>query len=209
MKKVLVVCLTVVLALAMSVTSFAAVGGFVDSPSKNDAPVIVEGDNTEVISYGDRDELTEDERKDIEDAYQEIINTENITSLTDDLKHVANDKGVNGSNLAVSDLFNVKTDENGKTVVLKPDSLENFVSLLRYVDGVWTVVDDAKVVDGNLQFLAKGSAQYAIVVDASSTKPQTPATGDNTNVWFYAVAMVASAAVIAVLLVKSKKEQEA
>ena len=45
MKKLLVACLTIALAVGMSVSALAATGGFISSPSRNPAPELIYGAN--------------------------------------------------------------------------------------------------------------------------------------------------------------------
>ena len=166
MKKLLSVCLIFVMVICFGVTAFAE-GGFVNSPSLNPAPE-VEGTIEVVITpYFERSELSEAERKALEEAYNSINSVDNLSELNGNLK---------GENLGVSDLFNVSSNSSkAQTLTLKADTLDNFVALMVYVNGEWKIVDGAKVQNGKLVFTAKDYGPYAIVVDNAdgTTSPQT------------------------------------
>ena len=195
MKKIIMIGLILALAASLSVSVFATAGGFVSSPSRNQAPdlidEVIESDECEaevvITAYGDRDELGAEVRQQIEDAYATIVNNADLTSLNGALGDKADDLGVDASDLAVSDLFNVGVveseghDGHGDfQVTVKADTLDNFVSLLRYYNGEWEVVDDAEVMnDGKyLAFsVSEPAAAYAIVVntgDAPQEKDVNP-----------------------------------
>jgi len=210
MKKLLSVCLALIMVACFSVTAFAE-GGFLNSPSLNPAPEVVEptDEGIEVTPYNDRDSLTDDEKKALEDAYDSIKNVDDVRDLN---KDVADG---NSSNLAVSDLFNVGYEGNNTSgsysVALKSDTLNNFTSLMTYVNGKWEIVDGAKVQDGKLMFTAKNLGPYAIVVNTgdSTNSPQTgineTTTTENTSLVVYGALMVVSACGALFMWRKSKK----
>ena len=80
MKKVVAICLMMVMVLSMSVNVFAAPGGFVSSPSGNPAPEVVifapSDDDCKgrlvVTAYGDRHDLSEALREMLEKAYKDF-----------------------------------------------------------------------------------------------------------------------------------------
>ena len=214
MKKMLSVCLVFVMVICFSVTVFAE-GGFVSSPSLNPSPEIVEGDGDIVInSYADRDKLSDEERKDIEDAYDSIKNNENLVDLNEKLNNAADNKNVDPSNLAVSDLFNIGYKGNdpfsSQSLTLKADTLNNFVALMVYVNGEWQLVEDATIKNGNLLFTAKELGAYAVVVNTGDDT-KSPQTGineteaDNSGIAVYGILMVVSACGALLMWNKSKK----
>ncbi len=132
MKKVLVLCLTVVMIATMCVTAFAK-GMFVKSPSKNEAPVIekVEKEDDDctadlvITPFGDRDKLPEEKKDILETIYDAIVNIDKDDNKNDAgdvlnevvvtvkkeikeiIKQVAQEKKIEEKVIAVSDLFDV------------------------------------------------------------------------------------------------------
>ncbi|MBE6750786.1 MAG: hypothetical protein E7560_06455 [Ruminococcaceae bacterium] len=211
MKKILALLIAVILVFSASVTAFADPGAFYDSPSKRN-PSLVDSENNDnctatvvVVPYGERDKLEDDKKEDIEDAYDQIAKTDDITSLTDDLKELGTDPSL----LEVSDLFYIDfvgctehENHNNYKLTVGTELLENFATLIYYKDGKWYVVNDAKVVNNgkHLTFAAKYSATYAVVI-----KNEIPKTGDAgvNPVWI--VLMVVSAVGLISLSIILKK----
>ena len=217
MKKILTVLVLTVLVLSLTFSASAAdeVGAFVQSPSANLAPEIIEGDSDEhncdqdlvITAYADRDKLSEDVRKSIEKAYVKITGVRNLTTICGALKDLANEKGIPTLNLAVSDLFDI-SDVHGSVdakfdIVIKAETLENFVGLLHYKDGKFELIKDAKVEEINgethLSFSTDGLSPFAIVVD---TGEELPAEDNSVLVAILTVVAVAEAAVLVAILVK-------
>lgn len=208
MKKLLSVCLVFAMVMCFGITALAE-GGFVSSPSGNSAPEVVEGNEGIVIhSYADRDELSDDERKELEAAYDSINNSDDIRDLN---KNITSD---NNANLAVSDLFNLGytgSDSFGsQSIALNADTLNNFVALMVYVNGEWQIVSDAKIQNGNLIFTADKLGAYAVVVNTGddTKSPQTginETSADSTGIVVYGILMVVSACGALFMWKKSKK----
>lgn len=225
MKKVLAICLMMVMVVSMSVTSFAAPNGFVSSPSGNTEPRVVsfkprDGGCTgvlDIVPYSERDTLSDEHRKLIEKAYEEIVDTEDLTSLNTDLSEIAADKEIEGDDLAVSDLFDMVVtgcdDHDGHIgfdIVLKANTLDKFAALLQMNEGgKWELVKDAKVTGNGeqLEFSVDILSPLAIVVDVGNSATDAPQTGDNAMVYVYAIVMAVSALVISVIAVKSRKQR--
>ena len=225
MKKVLAICLMMVMVLSMSVNVFAAPGGFVSSPSGNPAPKVVDFDPSDeectaqlvITPYGDRHDLSDVLRAMLEKAYNSIVNSDDLTKLNAELAKIAADKNINGADLAVSDLFDIHVtgcdylDEHVDFVIsLDADTLSHFVGLLHMnKDGVWELVTDAEVVNNgeHLKFSVDSFSPFAIVVDTSSGTPDAPQTGDNSMIHIYAILMAVSALALVVILVKNKKQR--
>lgn len=206
-----------IVALSLSLTAFAEVGSFVQSPSVNDAPVLEDSSSEDhdcdesliVTSYADRSDLSEEAKAKIEKAYQKISGVKNLTSVCGALKAVAEAKGIPTENLAVSDLFDLSDKhadvEKAKfEVSLKAETLENFVGLLHFVDGKWELVEDAAVYeneDGDLilKFTTDGLSPFAVVVD---TQEKT-LVNDNTGLIVALIIIsVAEAAALITILIK-------
>ena len=225
MKKVLAICLMMVMVLSMSVNVFAASGGFVSSPSVNPAPKVVDFDPSDeectaqlvITPYGDRHDLSDVLRAMLEKAYNSIVNSDDLTKLNAELAKIAADKNIVGTDLAVSDLFDIHVtgcdyhDEHVDfDITLDVDTLSHFVGLLHMnKDGVWELVTDAEVVNNgeHLKFSVDSFSPFAIVVDASSGTLDAPQTGDNSMIHIYAIIMVVSALAIVVITVKSRKQK--
>ena len=204
MKKVLAVIFVLVMVLNLSLTVFAAPKGFVSSPSENKTPVIEDFNtshdgckgNLVITGYGDRDTLPDNRREDLEIAYKELANSKNITDLNDDLKELAKDKGINGKDLAISDLFDLHVEGCEKhdfEITLKSDALKNFVGLMyKNAKGEWVLVKNAKVVKNGtaLKFSVDDFSPFAIVVRRDVTSPQTSNNSLNTYVILLALVAV-------------------
>ena len=225
MKKVLAICLMMVLVVSMSVTAFAAPDVFTSSPSNNRAPEVLDCENGDgdckaslvITPYGDRDTLSEQVCEQFEKAYEEIVEAEDLSVLNGGLKSLADKKNIKVQNLGISDLFTVAPkncddhkDHGHFDVVLKADTLQNFFGLLRYVDGKWELIEGAEVkeVNGELHLVFAAdvavASQFAIVVDATAEQGVSPETGDNTAA--YLIVLAVSALAIAVISAKAKKQ---
>ena len=225
MKKVLAICLMMVMVLCMSVNVFAAPSGFVSSPSGNPAPTVVafEPNNDDctgrlvVTPYGDRHELSDALRAMFEKAYNDIVNSDDLTKLNADFAKLVADRNLTADKLAVSDLFDIHVsgcdyhDEHVDfDITLDADTLSRFVGLLHMnKDGVWELVTDAEVINNgeHLKFSVDSFSPFAIVVDTSSGSPDAPQTGDNSMIHIYAIIMAVSALAIVVITVKSRKQK--
>lgn len=221
MKKVLVICLTVVFMMSMTLTAFAATGGFVSSPTGNPAPEKVEFKPADedctatlvITPYGEKKELPAAIKTLMEKAYDAIKGSDDITTFNADLAALAKSKKIKGADLAVSDLFDIHVTgcdyHDGHTdfdIVLSADSLKNFVGLLHMnKNGEWELVKDAKVIANgeHLSFSVDSFSPFAVVVNTNAKPSQT---GDNSMIPLYIAIMAVSALAIVVILVKSKKQ---
>lgn len=220
MKKVLAVCLMIAMAMTLCVSSYAT---FIKSPSVKPGPGIEDVTPPEdcpgtvvITPYPDRDDLPEDLKERLEEMYDKITSP-------DDFEKILEELGIDGTNLSVSDLFNIHIEgctnhaNHGEfDVTLSADTLEHFVGLIHMNEkGEWEIVDGAKVSeDGeHLIFNFNSNGPLAIVVDTGAVKDTTVTTkepdkatqtGDFSAI--FAVVMVASATAIAVVA-KSKKQE--
>lgn len=224
MKKILSVCVMIIMVLSLSISAVAAPGAFVSSPSGNNGPTIEdfkpgdEGCTAEpvVTPYGDKDKLPEDQKEEIKNAYDKITNTKDITTLSEELEKLAKDKNIINDKLAVSDLFNINLNNcdshdahKNFEVTLGADALHNFVGLLAVNgNGEFVLVSDARVNGNKLTFTVGDYNTFAVVVDTSDVAPvDPPQTGDNLVIYIVAaVASVALVAVVVLIVVKRKKE---
>lgn len=220
MKKILAVCLALIMVASAAVLAFAQ-GGFVSSPSGNPAPVIVEivyddgscNPRVVVTPYSEREDLDEKREQDINDAYNEIAANEDLTGLCEALKSVAAEKGIPVEELAVSDLFDVTAYHNGDhdycgtiRITLSSETIKNFVALLHRNSGNWEIVPDVIVntASNTIEFSAVDFSPFAVVVDTSAEN--LPNTGEALII--PAIAMFVSAIALGVVLFNIKKNKQ-
>lgn len=222
MKKFLALCLALAMVFTLGVTSFAAPGSFVQSPSRNDGPTLVESENESeectaklvVTPYKDRKTLPEKALAAIEEAYKIISKCKDLTTLNSDFASFVAGKGLKAVNLAVSDLFDVSYyncdthDYHGYfRIRLSADTLKNFVGLLHYYNGEWEFVENAHVLpDGEtLEFSIKDFSPFAIVVEKEGGPVVSPGTGD-VDFTLPIIMWVCSAALIVICISLKKKK---
>ncbi len=221
MKKVIAIMITLALMLCFSMTAFAADnGGFTVSPSGNLAPELVEVKTeegepevaVEIVSYAEREKLPAYDKAILELAYEQISETADLTDISNRLKTLAEEKGLNPENLAVSDLFDISAevvegaDDHGKvTITLKAETLQNFTALLHFRNGAWEVVDDAAVAeDGKtMTFSVNDFSPFAIVVD--TTEPEEEGGVNGATIAIFVTLLATSVIATAVSAKKSKE----
>lgn len=221
MKKILAVCLALVMVASAAFLAFAQ-GGFVSSPSGNPAPVIIEVVYEEgscnprivVTPYSDRESLDDKREGDINDAYDEIAENEDLTNLCEALEAVAAEKGIPVEDLAISDLFDVTAYHNGDheycgtiKITLSAETIKNFVALLhRNSQDSWEVVPNVIVntAENTIEFSAVDFSPFAVVVDTSAEN--LPNTGE--ALYIPAIAMFVSAIALVFVLVNLKKNKQ-
>ena len=221
MKKIVALCLTLVMAVSLCLTAIAAPGAFVASPSGNKAPELVsftapDGCNAKLVitPYAERNTLDEATRLVLEEAYKQIANVIENNDFSKALKAMAQEKGMAASELSVSDLFDISyydcgdhEGHKGFTITMKAETLENFIGILHMKDGAW---ENLEIKDWNkdtktVTFFVETLSPFAIVVDNGSGS-STPPTGDSAMLMYLGVALVAAAALV-VVLVNSKKQK--
>jgi len=212
MKKVLTLFIAIAMILSMSIASYAAADDFLVSPSTKPAPDLEDFENEDpdctgeikIIPYSDRDQLSDDDKKEFEDAYDSIVNADDLSDLNKDLKD---------DNLAVSELFGIEIigcddhdNHDGFHVKLETeDSAKNFEYLIAFDGEKWVIVD--ATISGNIiNFTAviKDFTAFAIVV--STADGDAPQTGDTFS-WVYVALMVASAAGFVAVCVSMRKKK--
>ncbi len=222
MKRILTSLIAVLVVFSLSVGALALPGSFIQSPSRNEAPVLIEGENESsdctaelvITPYKDRKTLPEKALKDIKTAYDIIAGCKDLTTLNSDFATFVAGKGLKGVNLGVSDLFDVSYyscdthDFHGYfRIKLGAETLERFVGLLHYNDGEWEFISNAKVLeDGEtLEFRVKDLSPFAIVVEKDSDAVVSPDTGDSINFVLPVIMLVCSAALVVVCIRIKKK----
>lgn len=203
MKKIMVIGLVLVMCLSMSLTAFASNGGYIQSPTKNKAPEIVEViPSTEtseklvvtITPFAKSNTLTGETAANFRAAHEDIVANKDITVLVPEVKAVAEKANVKVENLAISDLFDLYANmklTSEVTIKLNAETAKHFVALLHYHNDAWEVVDNATVKDNVITFTVKDLSPFAIVVDREKATVTAPLTSDGT----------ASAAVVVVMLV--------
>lgn len=130
-----------------------------------------EQDKYRALGYSKRSSLTAKQRREFTKCYNDVKKHTDLTELTEDIAEIAEEQGLDVSDLAVSDIFYSvlpKNKESGTRVRVKAPNLDKFVALLCYSNGEWSVVKDAKVnANGKLVFKTKKAAAYAIVIDTT------------------------------------------
>ncbi len=218
MKKLAVLLMTVIMVMGMSFAVSAENGGFVSSPSGNSAPTLIEtkpldddcSADLEITPYSNRGSLSSKDREAMEKAYDSIKKNKNLSNLNSGISAIAKNKGLSTKNLAVSDLFNIGCSgcdnhdkHNGFNIKLSAETLKNFVCLLRFRNNKWEIVEGASIEGGHLLFQSDANYPFAVVVDTSAGGP---ATGENSNmIIFYVAVMAISATLSVVLWRKSRK----
>jgi hypothetical protein len=195
MRKIIAVCLMVIMLASLTLSVFSAPGGFIQSPSNNPAPEITEAINESedclgqliITPYIDRDTLPEEDRIIIESIYKQVVENKDLSAIYEELANVAAKLDIDVKDLAVSDLFDIRLincdihDYHGHfNIKLKAETLQNFVCLLHYCNGEYHVVKDARVLeDGeHLVFSEKEFSPFLIVTNTGEEDPDAPQTND-------------------------------
>ena len=229
MKRIFALLMTLVVIATLTTVTFAENGGFYESPSKNQAPTLDDFKNEDeeceatltVTSYADREQLSAEAQQKMADAFAAIANSTDLTQLDEQLKTLADKLGVAGTDLAVSDLFDIALHEDeghdahgSFTVTLGADTLKDFVALLHYSNGQWNVVPGASVDGDKLTFTIGDFSPFAIVVNTNSgaiapVEPDGLPVGAIVAIVVAAVAVAGGIAVLVVFLLKKKKSTPA
>lgn len=227
MKRIFALLMTLVVIVAFATVTFAENGGFYESPSKNQAPTLdsFENENDEceatlhITSYADRDQLSEEAQQKLAAAFDTILNATDLTTVNSGLANLAKELGIAGTDLAVSDLFDISYHEEGDhsghgafTVALNAETLKNFVAFLHYENGQWVLVEDAKVVDGEkLTFTVDTLSPFAVVVNTNPAVPGSAVglpVGAIIAIVAAAVAVAGGIAFLVFFLLKKKKKKD-
>ena len=220
MKKILVVCMIVVLAMMLSLSVAAnSVGGFVSSPSANDAPVLEDFETDPdcdvrvvITSYADRNNLPEEKRENMEQSYNLIAFGTPLSEMVPALGEKAAADNIPVGNLAVSELFDLSFldcelhEDHDIDVTIRPQTLNNFVGLMYFENGEWKLLDSANVsLNGDLlTFSTEADVPYAIVVDTKEAAPAEKEEGN--DLWVHAVIVSTSASAMGIVAYKNRKK---
>lgn len=194
MKKVVVFCLALAMAVSMSLTVFAGPGIFVSSPSGNSAPMLAEytpktdGCTAKLVvtSYADRATLDDATRLQLEKAYEQISGS--ADEFTKALEQLAKDKNMEVSQLSASDLFDISyydcgehEDHEGFTITLKAETLDRFVGFMHMNGDAWEIINVSEYneEEETITFYVAKLSPFAIIVDNGSGDSTTQ-TEDNT-----------------------------
>lgn len=223
MKKLLAICLTVVMLMSFGVIAFAAPNNFISSPSGQSAPEIVDFSvesedcvaDLVITPYSERDTLPEDVREKFEKAYEEIVSASNLAKLNAELSKIAENMNIPEENLVVSELFDIRYINCSKheghgyfDIVLKPEVLKGFVALLHLNGDNWELVEGARVENNgiHLVFSIDDFSPFAIVVNTAENDSVAPSTGEIVNIVLYASIMLVSAVALVFVWVKFRKK---
>ena len=224
MKRIFALLMTLAVIVAFATVTFAENGGFYESPSKNQAPTLdsFENENDEceatlhITSYADRAQLSAEAQQKLAAAFDTILNATDLTTVNAELAKLVKELGIVGTDLAVSDLFDISYHEEGDhsghgafTVALNAETLKNFVAFLHYENGQWVLVEDAKVVDGEkLTFTVDTLSPFAVVVNTNPSVPGSDGlpVGAIVAIVAAAVAVAGGIAFLVFFLLKKKKD---
>ena len=179
MKKI---CALIAAVLALQLVSVFALagGGFTSSPSLEKAPTLIESENRDescsavvsVHSYGERDKLDNLFAAIMKDAYDRVVGSEDLGSISPDVKALAEAYGVESKALVASELFAVvicgceyyeEHEEHNFYIGIQPTVVENFAGLLSYNGVEWKLVE-TELKDGVLKFELDEDAAYTILL---------------------------------------------
>ena len=215
MKKLFSAILMFVMICALTFSANAAPGLFIESPSFNRTPIIVDFECSDpnwkgdiyITSFGDRNVLDIIEREKLENAYDSIRNSSNISTLIPGISDIAANLNISSDNLGISDLFHIGisdiTDGNFK-IKLEADTIKNFVGLVYFDNGEWHIVEDAYIDGEHLIFTTELPRACAIVVDVDNSIIDAPVTGDIFS-WALLAVIAISATGIVVLIVSYRR----
>ncbi len=227
MKKTLALIISLVLILSAAISVYAAPGVFLQSPSRNKAPILVEFTNTShdcfanlfITAFADRHNLDDASRVLMEEAYSSIAGCSDLGDLCAELHNIAATNGIASTDLAVSDLFDIDYlscedhENHGKfSIKLTAETLEKYIALMQRVGDTWVVVDSAKLEGEYLTFETDDLSTYAIVVNTQGMNlPESDPEGDfpvtgGTAMNILLVLSLASAAGLGVVLFKLRKK---
>ena len=145
--------------------------------------------------------IADSSRNEMNLAYAEVTRAEgHMEKILPQIASIAAQKGFAIEDCSVERLFDLtyylinpdyvySRDYRRVHMELNDDSIEDkFVCLLHRNEGVWTVVENAKVIGSTLTFETAALSPFAIVVADIGTAfdsdgKQSPKTGDNTLIW--------------------------
>lgn len=186
MKRILTAVFAILMIAAMTVSAFASSDAFVSSPSQKRAPELVDYENEsedcvaelEICAYGDRDQLEDEDRLKLEEAYSNLLETADLGDLNDDIDSLASSLKVDSNVFAISDVFDISYydcdghEAHGEfTITIKPESVKNYAGMIHYTDDGWELLESEEK-DGNITFVVDSLSPFAIMVhDGTASGP--------------------------------------
>lgn len=221
MKKIAVICLSLIMLFSATMTVLAAPGAFVSSPSRNAAPELVDFENEtddctallKITSYSERNTLDAAVREKLELAYSQIVDSVNGNDFSKLLETLAKNKGMNVSGLSVSDLFDLSSydcdeheNHDGFVITLKSETFDGFVGLAHLNGDEWEIAEVRAVNEGenSIKFYVETLSPFAVVID-NGTGTNPPQTGDNSMIYIWVI--LAAASGLMVILISLKKQK--
>lgn len=248
MKKIMTIMLSLLLIASMVMPAAAATDDFVssieikpgpgvvDTPTTGGEPafgVIVLPDGTEVVipegsiiitPIGGKEDADEETQKALEDAYNDLKNSQTLDELIDNLQDILDQiaPGTEVKDLVITDIFHVDLDDEyekyldqGGVLKITIKSDADLIASLLDANGEWNTLFGDKFVDngdGTYTMYITDLGVFALFKDAGSVdvdpdKPgvSSPTTSDNTLVLTVAGSVFALAAVLFFAL--SKKQE--
>ena len=225
MKKVTLILLTLLMAVALITPAFADPGVFVSSPSIKGAPTLdsVEPDSSEcqaelvITPYGERHTLSDEARAMLEDAYAQIANVSSADEFSKILAELAETFNLSGADVAVSDLFDIDTthcanhDEHGGfTITIKVDDASKLVGILHMNQTKWEICDIYEIneEDNTVTFHGTEFSPFALVVATEGVELDR----GGSNLWWIILliilALVIAGALLWFFVFKKKKDDD-
>lgn len=220
MKRIFSILMLALMLCTLSMTVFAAGGNFVQSPSANLAPLLVTAVNkntdctasVRICAYVDRHILDSKSRATLEAAYASIAFTQDLSEACDDVVALADSMQVDVKSFAASDLFDIyfyncsaHAEHGGFTITIKPQSVENYVGMMHYVDGAWELVASTVNEQGEITFEVDSLSPFAILVHDGDANAQ-----NLSWLWILLVILVVAGVTVgAVARAKAKKRKNA
>ena len=214
MKRFFAFFMTLALVVAMSVPAFAAIGGFISSPSGVPAPELVEAKpvssncngKVAITSWADRHTLDDATKAKFEQAYNDITNTDSAFFAA--LKAFADKKNIDVKDLAVGSFFDIAyynctehAAHEGFIITIKPEVAENAAAIAHLSANGWEMLDVTG--DTTLTFTVGELSPFAIVYN---TNPgDSSETGD--SAWIYVSIMAVSVVALGSIALTLKKRE--
>lgn len=214
MKRFFAFFMTLALVVAMSVPAFAAIGGFISSPSGVPAPELVEAKPVSsncngklvITSWADRHTLDDATKAKFEQAYNDITNTDSAFFAA--LKAFADKKNIDVKDLAVGTFFDISyynctehAAHEGFIITIKPEVAENAAAIAHLSANGWEMLDVTG--DTTLTFTVGELSPFAIVYN---TNPgDSSETGD--SAWIYVSIMAVSVVALGSIALTLKKRE--
>ena len=216
MKKICALIVALLLLQLVSVFALAG-GGFTSSPSLEKAPVLVESENIgescsasiSAYSYGERNNFDNLFAAIMMDAYDRVVGSEDLGSISPEVKALAEAYGVESNVLVASELFAVVINEceehsdHSFCVSVEPTVVENFAGLLSYNGVEWKLVE-TELKNGVLEFVVDEDAAYTILLHDGTGRAPFQFTG----ITIIAAVVVAAAGVVLVYYRSKKGKNE-